>query len=403
MRDDKTFHKAQSSALKGNDKAWESIDEALKNPPPKNEENLHETIFSNLGMLQDKNAEKILRKYLQDPNEKKREAAFRAYNRRKKFSSAKETNTQMLQAMQNNLSHFGKWTQTEKNIFAGLDQKTQMNFFKQLKLRYDNKFYLDTLQALLAKELYKAKNKVTTPPSGKVYEDAILQSAFFSYESKKDSDKIFDRITAVYKQNAKQHFIGLAKESSLKKSQQKIVAEYAKKKFGVEIFTPVILAEEKKEIVKILKPKKTKKNLTAALPKPSPKKVKKIIKKTAVKDNGVTKEQLITLAKKYNLDSKVFTGIQQNINSHVHDKNKKAEQRYLFTVIREIYPDKSFFELREKLKEPFQNKTFFAQLMKTIEKENPTKEMQILILRKIGGLNYQDSVSLWKMYKEEFS
>lgn len=387
VRDDKTFHKAEVSALKGNDKAWESIDEALKAPPPKNEPNLHNVIFSRLGMLQNKNAEKLLRKYLQDPNEKKREAAFTAYKRRKKFLPAKEVNTQMLQAMEGNIVRFGKWTQAEKNIFTEIDQKTQIKFLKSLKLPYDNKFYLDTLQTLLAKEVYKSKNKVITPRNGKVYEDAILQSGFFSYKQKKSSYKIFDRITVVYKENAKEHFVWLIKEFSQEKLHRQILAEYVQKKFNMKISTP----ETKKQPVE--KPQKKYLNI-----KPK----KSVKKKIPQKNNVLSKEQLITLARKYNLDSQVFANMERNISSHIHDKSKKAEQRYLFTVMQKIYPEKSFFELREKLEDPFQSRSFFMQLMKTIQEENPAEEMQLLILRKIGGLNYQDSSLLWKMYKEEF-
>lgn len=234
VRNKKSYDKTQASALKGNTKAWTSIDEALKNPPPKNDPNLHKIIFSKLGMLQDQNAEKILKKYLQDPNEKKREEAFKAYNRRKKFSSAKEINSHMLQAMGGNILRFGKWTQTEKNIFASLDEKTQINFLQSLKLPYDNKFYLDTLQTLLAKEVSRSSNKIITPSKGKRYENLLLQSAFSAEREKRNGNKIFDKVSFAYAQNAKPHFTWLINEvlqenSEKEKFQKKIITTYAQK------------------------------------------------------------------------------------------------------------------------------------------------------------------------------
>lgn len=129
---------------------------------------------------------------------------------------------------------------------------------------------------------------------------------------------------------------------------------------------------------------------------------KKPLKKVSLKNKSATKKQLIDLAKKYHLNSKVFIAMEQNIYSHVHDKSKKAEQRYLFTVMREIYPNEDFFTLRKHLKNPFENNFFFTTLMKVIKRETSEEEMRILILQKIGGINYQESATLWKIYKKEF-
>ncbi|MDH4261784.1 MAG: hypothetical protein OEV78_01930 [Spirochaetia bacterium] len=135
------------------------------------------------------------------------------------------------------------------------------------------------------------------------------------------------------------------------------------------------------------------------------KEMEKIIRRKELKALSA-KGQIImlkTVLKKYHISDVLIDKIQAATEELSLDKTTpmKAEAVILFSSVREIYPNKDFFEIQKAVQNGLRLPGLFLAILNSIDKDFTSHDMKILTIKSVWKIEEADAENIYKAYQNE--
>ena len=405
-------------------KSLEILEKNLQNPPPPEDPDLHLKTLEELSEIPDEKARELLIQYASHEDAALREKAVSSLKKRQELTHAGKSDDLLLDIIEKNSETHEKLTATEIQILGETEEARGALILKDNlgKSEEDDALIIQSLGKRLETHEQKNKNTKIISPEEDVLKNYLkedhdeslkrlaLNAVYFS--SLRGKDKIFniasdnsypistrEEAMALYTDNN-----SLPKEETAKQYQNLYFNSHGnidlKEILVIEIAR--ITGKSPETVLSALR-RTIEKKRRAEIQRRKKLEAKKRWYNAMKKKPG--KEALTMLMIDYGISKGTIKKMDKSLYRHVTDESTRetAAKKFIYSALRDLHPRADFYRLKENGLKSLNNKGIFSALMREALSFNSAKDLQIISLKQLWGINYNEAEKLRFFFKDKRS
>jgi hypothetical protein len=429
IKDKTSLEKTHEQAKKGDKQSYENYEKALETAKKENNPELEKMIINDLATIPSKESTGLLKKEAVSETTETRSAAIDGLYEQSKISdNPQAVKNETVAVIKNNSEKYNELTSKEIKVLGEIKSEDSENLLVDSlnKPENDQKTKTEIIESLgiiltdRIKEINNldaSKNPDSEKKAGLELSSANIENSLLdvvkSEEPKPLKESALREMYNAYIPNSRVKFMEMYHSNEFDENTKLSILKILGNTENPE--NNEILKSLKKEYLKTENPVEHTRMLnrvSALAPNQFKfikaeleKEMEKIIRKNELKAL-VAKGQIVmlkTILKKYNIPGGVVDKIQGRTEELGQDKTTpmKAEAVILFSSVREIYPDKNYFELKKAALRGLNIPGLFLVILSSIDKDFASYDMKILTIQSVFKISEADASKIYTAWQNE--